>query len=92
MVGFGLAAWLVLSHLARASEGGSVLLLVYWAFNLPVLGLEVALFVRQYPAFRNMTTRLLEPLGAPEEAEAPVTTLLKPLTVIPETHRPGCRF
>jgi ATP-binding cassette subfamily B protein len=71
LVGFGLAAWLVLNHLARANEGSSVLLLVYWAFNLPVLGLEVALFVRQYPAFRNMTTRLLEPLGAPEEVDEP---------------------
>ncbi|MCI0441480.1 MAG: ABC transporter ATP-binding protein/permease [Chloroflexi bacterium] len=66
--GFALAAWLVLDHLARESEAGSVLLLVYWAFNLPVLGQEIALFARQYPAFRNMTTRLLEPLGAPEES------------------------
>jgi ABC-type bacteriocin/lantibiotic exporter with double-glycine peptidase domain len=69
-VGFGLAAWLVVGYLMRGHETGGVLLLVYWAFNLPVLGLEIALFVRNYPAFRNMTTRLLEPLGAPEENAA----------------------
>jgi ABC-type multidrug transport system fused ATPase/permease subunit len=44
-----------------------MLLLVYWALNLPVLGQEVALLARQYPAHRNVTLRLLEPLGAPEE-------------------------
>src|SRR5262249_38685826 len=46
-----------------------MLLLVYWALNLPVLGQEVALIARQYPAQRNVTLRLFEPLGAPEEAE-----------------------
>ena len=46
-----------------------MLLLVYWALNLPVLGQEVALMARQYPAQRNVTLRLLEPLGAPEESE-----------------------
>jgi ABC-type multidrug transport system fused ATPase/permease subunit len=66
-VGFGLVAWLLLGHLTRAGESGGVLLLVYWALNLPVLGEEVALTARQYPAHRNVTLRLLEPLGAPEE-------------------------
>jgi len=69
-VGFGLAAWLLLDHLAQGGEVGGVLLLVYWALNLPVLGQEVALLARQYPAHRNVTLRLLEPLGAPEESEA----------------------
>lgn len=71
LVGFGLVAWLVLGYLARGGEAGGVLLLVYWALHLPVLGQEVALIVRQYPAHRNVTLRLLEPLGAPEETEAP---------------------
>jgi ATP-binding cassette subfamily B protein len=44
-----------------------MLLLVYWALNLPVLGQEVALLARQYPAHRNVTLRLMEPMGAPEE-------------------------
>ena len=72
-VGFGLAAWLLFSHLARGGEMGGVLLLVYWALNLPVLGQEIALLVRQYPEQRNLTLRLLEPLGAPEHIAAPAT-------------------
>jgi ATP-binding cassette subfamily B protein len=73
LLGFALAAWLLLSYLTRAGEGGGMLLLVYWALNLPVLGQEVALMARQYPTHHNLTLRLLEPLGAPEETtvEAP---------------------
>ena len=70
-LGFALAAWLLLGYLARVGDGGGMLLLVYWALNLPVLGQEVALMARQYPAHRNVTLRLLEPLGAPEETDAP---------------------
>lgn len=70
LIGFGLVAWLLYSHLMRgAAEAGAVLLLVYWALNIPVLGQEIALVVRQYPMLRNVTLRLLEPLGAPEEIE-----------------------
>jgi ABC-type bacteriocin/lantibiotic exporter with double-glycine peptidase domain len=67
LVGFGLAAWLLLDHLARQGETGGALLLIYWALNLPVLGQEVALIAWQYPSYRNVTLRLLEPLGAREE-------------------------
>ncbi len=70
LLGFGLAAWVLLNHLARTGEAGSVLLLVYWALSLPILGQEVALLARQYPGHRNVTLRLLEPLGAPEETDA----------------------
>ncbi|MDQ3624710.1 MAG: ATP-binding cassette domain-containing protein, partial [Verrucomicrobiota bacterium] len=68
-VGFGLAAWLLFAHLGRAGDAGAVLLLVYWALNLPVLGQEIAVLARQYPEQRNRTLRLLEPLGAPERVE-----------------------
>jgi ATP-binding cassette subfamily B protein len=44
-----------------------VLLLVYWALNLPALGQEVAIIAWQYPSYRNVTLRLLEPLGAMEQ-------------------------
>jgi ABC-type transport system involved in cytochrome bd biosynthesis fused ATPase/permease subunit len=67
LIGFALATWLLFGYLTRAGDGGGMLLLVYWALNLPVLGQEVALMARQYPAHRNVTLRLLEPLGAPEE-------------------------
>jgi ABC-type bacteriocin/lantibiotic exporter with double-glycine peptidase domain len=70
LVGFGLAAWLLMRYLGRGGEASSVLLLAYWALNLPVLGEEVALMAQQYPAQRNVTLRLLEPLGAREETEA----------------------
>jgi len=34
---------------------------LYWALSLPVLGQEIALIAR--PVHRNVTLRLLEPLG-----------------------------
>jgi ABC-type bacteriocin/lantibiotic exporter with double-glycine peptidase domain len=67
LIGFALVAWLLLGYLTRAGDGGGMLLLIYWALHLPVLGQEVALMARQYPAHRNVTLRLLEPIGAPEE-------------------------
>jgi ATP-binding cassette subfamily B protein len=67
LLGFGLAAWLLSGYLARGGEAGSVLLLAYWGLTLPVLGQEVALLIRQYPVYRNVTLRLLEPLGALED-------------------------
>jgi ABC-type bacteriocin/lantibiotic exporter with double-glycine peptidase domain len=70
LAGLGLAAWLLFDYLARGGEASGVLLLVYWALNLPVLGQEVALLARQYPTHRNVTLRLLEPLGAREEIDA----------------------
>ncbi len=72
LAGFGLAALLLHGHLRRGGESGGALLLVYWALNLPVLGIEVALMLRQYPEQRNQTLRLLEPLGAPEDEAPPV--------------------
>ena len=65
LAGFGLVAWLLFDHFTRVGATGSTLLLVYWALSLPSLGQELALTVWQYPGFRNMTLRLLEPLGAP---------------------------
>lgn len=71
LAGFGLAAWLMLDHISRAGEAGGALLLVYWALNLPALGDEIVLVARQYPSYRNVTLRMLEPLGALEESTAP---------------------
>lgn len=66
--GFGLAAWLLLNYTSRVGESGSVLLLVYWALNLPMLGQDIAQIAWRYPSLRNTTLRLLEPLGAREES------------------------
>jgi len=65
---FALVGWIVLVHLAHAGPSGLNLLLVFWALSLPVLGQEIAIVLRQAPAYRNITARLLEPLSAPEDA------------------------
>ncbi len=64
---FGLVAWLLLSNPLRGADIGRVLLVVYWALNLPVLGQNIGALARQYPYYRNLTLRLCDPLGAPEE-------------------------
>ena len=69
-VSIGVAAWLVLNALAQRGELFGLLLLVYWTLNLPRLGQEIAAAAWQYPAQRNVALRLMEPLGAPEEASA----------------------
>ncbi|MGH8589043.1 MAG: ATP-binding cassette domain-containing protein [Gammaproteobacteria bacterium] len=68
--GFGLAMLLLLFYAEGGNDPGGALLLAYWALNIPILGEEVALLVRQYPIHRNLTLRLLEPLGAPAEVQA----------------------
>jgi ATP-binding cassette subfamily B protein len=73
LIGYALAAWLVLTYLTRGGEVSVILLLAYWALNLPVAGLELAQLVWTYPAHRNVTLRLLEPLTAREETETGVT-------------------
>ncbi|HEX8188178.1 MAG TPA: ATP-binding cassette domain-containing protein [Pyrinomonadaceae bacterium] len=70
VAGFGLSAWMLVGYVSRAGETGGLLLFAYWVLNLPVLGQEVGLVARQYPGFRNATLRMLEPLGALEEADA----------------------
>jgi ATP-binding cassette subfamily B protein len=71
LLGFGLAAVVVFRYLVSASGSGWAILIVYWVFMLPSLGQEIAFLIQQYPQHRNVTLRLLEPLGAPESpAEA----------------------
>ena len=67
---FGLVASLLLVHPLQGSNIGRVLLVVYWALNLPTLGQDLGALTRQYPYYRNLTLRLLDPLGAPEERPA----------------------
>lgn len=67
VTGFGIAAWILFAHLQRGDEGAGALLLAYFALNIPMLGQEIAQAAWQYPAQRNLTLRLLEPLGALEE-------------------------
>jgi ATP-binding cassette subfamily B protein len=70
IAGFGLVACLLFAYLARTGVTGKVLLLRYWALSIPVLARQIVLTVRQYPIYRNVTLRLLEPLGAAEQSAA----------------------
>ncbi len=66
---YGLAAWLV--YAAMQQNGGNaaaLILLVYWALSLPDMGRTLSAIAWQWPSLRNSLLRLLEPLGAPEEA------------------------
>jgi ATP-binding cassette subfamily B protein len=74
LAGFAFAALLIFAYLDRAGgTGAALLLLVYWALSLPLLARQIALAARQYPVYRNITLRLLEPLGAVEETGAEET-------------------
>jgi ATP-binding cassette subfamily B protein len=68
-VGFGLAIWMLERHMSHGFGLGGTLLALYWILSIPALGQEIALLARQYPALRNVTLRLLEPLGAREDVE-----------------------
>ncbi len=62
---------LLFTHLARRGLDGGILLLVYWGLKVLSLGHMLILNIAtQYPSHRNVALRLLEPLGAPEEASA----------------------
>jgi len=68
LVGFGLAAVVVFHYLVTAEGSGWAILLVYWVLMIPSLGIELSFLIQQYPQHRNVTLRLLEPLGAEEGA------------------------
>lgn len=74
LLGVGFTGLILYSFLSAGGDGGSALLLLYWAMNLPMLGHSLALTLQQYPPLRSRLARLLEPLGAPESAEtAPIS-------------------
>jgi ABC-type bacteriocin/lantibiotic exporter with double-glycine peptidase domain len=62
--GFGLAIWLLATGIARPEGSGSLLLLMFWVLSLAPIGQSIGIAVRQYPAYRNVMLRLLEPLAA----------------------------
>lgn len=66
-LGYGLTIWLLFDYLQRGGNAAGILLLVYWLLTIPVLAQEISMVVRQYPIQRNITLRLLEPLGASED-------------------------
>jgi ABC-type bacteriocin/lantibiotic exporter with double-glycine peptidase domain len=70
LAGAALGVGLLVGPFADASPSGGALLLAYWALRIPALGAEVSQLARQYPDHRAVALRLLEPLGAPDDAGA----------------------
>jgi ATP-binding cassette subfamily B protein len=70
LFGYGLIVTLLMSYLRHSVEPAAILLLAYWALNLPVLGLEIVELAWRYPELRNVTLRATEPLRALEEMDA----------------------
>jgi ATP-binding cassette subfamily B protein len=68
-LGYGLVVLLVFSYLRSGGDSSRVLLLAYWALNLPVLGLELTKLAWRTPESRNVFLRVTEPLRAPEEGD-----------------------
>ena len=68
---FLLVAYLLHAHMGRAGEMSAVLLLAYWALQLPQLSQELVLLAQQLATLRNVVLRLLEPIMAPEETLNP---------------------
>ena len=62
-----MAALLSYNYVMNESQIGAAVLLIFWGLSLPVIGQDIATLTRFYPAFRNITLRLLEPMGAIEE-------------------------
>ncbi|MBU6348553.1 MAG: ATP-binding cassette domain-containing protein [Chloroflexi bacterium] len=85
LAGIGGACWIVLTYLAGGGEASGVLLLLYWALNLPVLSQELVSNTQRYLTSRNHLSRVLEPLSTPvEEPQAvhppPVSSAAPALT------------
>jgi ATP-binding cassette subfamily B protein len=71
LIGISIAAWLVIGFIGRGAAPGALLLFVFWALSMPVLGRDVASAVRRLPACRNVARRVLELLHAPEQPASP---------------------
>jgi ABC-type bacteriocin/lantibiotic exporter with double-glycine peptidase domain len=56
------------SMIAQSPAG--LLLLIYWAISIPLLGREAAALARTFPAMRNTLLRFLELTRSPEEPAA----------------------
>jgi len=78
---YGLAAWLVYTAMQGAqANAAALILLVYWALSLPEMGRALSASAWQWPGLRNSLTRLLEPLGAPEQPVGDETSHAAPAT------------
>ena len=88
VAGVALAVGLVMTHVARQGSSGSILLVSYWALQLPVLAQSLAVSARQVPAIRNVLTRVLEPLDAPNETSEADSASAERAPIIPSEQDP----
>ncbi|WP_394825720.1 ATP-binding cassette domain-containing protein [Pendulispora albinea] len=86
IVGSTLAVLVVFAYLVHSPEPAAMLLLVYWALNVPALGQEIARTALLYPSMRNRLLRSSEPLGALEDDEASAPSPALPRDVAPDAH------
>lgn len=71
VAGFALTALLIRRYLGSVQDPGGVLLIAYWALNLPSVAAEIAQALQTWASQRSVILRLLEPLDAPlEESSA----------------------
>jgi ABC-type multidrug transport system fused ATPase/permease subunit len=70
VAGFALTAVLIRRYLGTVEDPGGVLLIAYWALNLPAVAAEIAQALQTWASQRSVILRLLEPLDAPAEEEA----------------------
>jgi ABC-type bacteriocin/lantibiotic exporter with double-glycine peptidase domain len=69
VAGFALAAVLIRRYLATVEDPGGVLLIAYWALNLPIVASDLALQFQIWASQRTVVLRLIEPLDAPREVD-----------------------
>jgi ATP-binding cassette subfamily B protein len=67
--GFALTAVLIRRYLATVEDPAGVLLIAYWALNLPLVASELALQFQIWASQRTVVLRLIEPMDAPVEGE-----------------------
>lgn len=92
LVSYAFTIWILFHHISTNQLDESLLLLFYWALNLPLLGKSMAEIARQYPSQRNIIKRLLEPLTAPDETDTPIITNREQAAPAPDqtlTHTSG---
>ena len=83
---FAAIATMFLLHPLQGSNVGRLLLFAYWALNLPTIGQNIGVLVRQIPSYRSLILRVVEPIGSEEEA---VSQTLAPLPKPPALHFEG---
>ncbi len=71
LVSYALVVLLVYSYLETSARASLVLLVVFWALRLPILGQRLMVLTRLFPSAMNRVRRLLDMIGDVELEPAP---------------------